>query len=571
MSKRKILAALIAAIAAAAIPAYAAEKGVALNMQSDNDTIAFEITNDAFDGKQVSFYLFRPGKSAEDLRADGGTSAREAIYQTYVFDFTGESVKLDVGMKAPEGENHTYKYLVIAQNGESLNGEFEYYTKAEKDALLAEINEARKNETVPQKLAERVYAYFNLNDFKLYLSTENKNKISSLIMSLLAEDANNENIGGIFEKACVIAAFSEKADGLFEESYIDFLGLEEKYLNAYNNDLSDDGKKLSIEESCGTDYKTADEIKAVLQNRIAVNLIINNKLSGYGHIEGVISGFESDFTAAGLKTEKYNSANKNSVGKKFMERKAADTNSLEKIVKLINDIMSEGASTGSTGGGGGSSSSSGKGNSSSGGSKGGGSAVVAPPTVTKPEQTKPQEVIFSDLNGYGWAKESIESLYKKSIISGKGESLFAPGDNITREEFTVILSKAFAVATGEKEPKFDDVASDRWSYEYIKNAYSAGLVSGDGKNFRPSDNITRQDIAAILLRTLMSKNLISDVKPETGVFKDEADIAPYAAESVQIMYALKILSGDDNGCFRPSDRATRAEAAVIIERALKLI
>ena len=43
MSKRKILAALIAAIAAAAIPAYAAEKGVALNMQSDNDTIAFEI------------------------------------------------------------------------------------------------------------------------------------------------------------------------------------------------------------------------------------------------------------------------------------------------------------------------------------------------------------------------------------------------------------------------------------------------------------------------------------------------------------------------------------------------
>ena len=50
------------------------------------------------------------------------------------------------------------------------------------------------------------------------------------------------------------------------------------------------------------------------------------------------------------------------------------------------------------------------------------------------------EAVFDDMNLVSdYAKESVFCLYKNSVISGKGNGLFAPVDNATRAEAAQII------------------------------------------------------------------------------------------------------------------------------------
>lgn len=538
---------------------------------ADNDIIRLDVTNKDLDGKQVSLYVFNPGKNVTDLTSDGSEAARDALYQAIVIDFKGTSNDFNLKIRQPSDENHVYNYLLISQTGDKMTGSFEYFTKAEKDALLKEINEA---ERIPDKLSERIYSNFGLQTFKLYESVNNKDKISDIVFKNVKDiEVTYDNIAGFFEEAVVIAAFCESGEALLENNkcaYMSFVNPAEDYLKYYNENLNDNGTRDSILNICKNNYNSMTEIRTALEKEIIVNAVNNNKLKGYGHIETIIRDFENEFSNAGLKLSAYNSSDRDRVGSQFMQKVTQST--LEDISKTINEIVdglnkssSQGSSSRPSGTSGGPVSSKGP--------KADNSSSIAAPVTSDPDikDNAPTEVIFSDLEGYEWAKKSITALYKNNIISGRGEGKFSPAETITREEFTVILVNAFKLGDASNAPKFDDVNSDRWSYEYITKAFSAGIISGDGRNFMPQNRITRQDIAAILVRTLMSKGTISDVEPAMGVFDDEADISSYAIESVQIMSELGVISGDGTGNFRPKDNATRAEAAVIVHRALELL
>ena len=50
---------------------------------------------------------------------------------------------------------------------------------------------------------------------------------------------------------------------------------------------------------------------------------------------------------------------------------------------------------------------------------------------------------FTDLAGYEWARDSINRLAQQGIINGTSPNTYAPGKNITRADFTVLLVRAF--------------------------------------------------------------------------------------------------------------------------------
>ena len=57
-----------------------------------------------------------------------------------------------------------------------------------------------------------------------------------------------------------------------------------------------------------------------------------------------------------------------------------------------------------------------------------------------PEQTIPDNVsAFNDLDGVEWAKEAIEKLCEKNVVSGTGDGKFEPNREVTREEFVKCL------------------------------------------------------------------------------------------------------------------------------------
>ena len=177
--------------------------------------------------------------------------------------------------------------------------------------------------------------------------------------------------------------------------------------------------------------------------------------------------------------------------------------------------------------------------------------------------TNTGSVQFSDVNG--WEKEYVYYLADRKILNGKADGQFKPADNITRAEFVKIL----AAVSGQDVSKstgtsFSDVNAASWYAPYVEWAYRNGIVKGSNGNFKPSANITRQDMAVMIenFSKYMSKTVPSMEAGKT--FADDSRIASYAKDAVASLQKAGIISGDVNGKFLPQSSATRAQAAKMI-------
>lgn len=177
--------------------------------------------------------------------------------------------------------------------------------------------------------------------------------------------------------------------------------------------------------------------------------------------------------------------------------------------------------------------------------------------------TNTGSIQFSDVNG--WEKEYVYYLAERKILNGKADGQFKPADNITRAEFVKIL----AAVSGQDVSKstgtsFSDVNAASWYAPYVEWAYKNGIVKGSNGNFKPSANITRQDMAVMIenFSKYMSKTVPSMEAGKT--FADDSRIASYAKDAVASLQKAGIISGDVNGKFLPQSSATRAQAAKMI-------
>jgi hypothetical protein len=179
---------------------------------------------------------------------------------------------------------------------------------------------------------------------------------------------------------------------------------------------------------------------------------------------------------------------------------------------------------------------------------------------------------FKDIEGQGWAKEQIEVLASRTIIKGKSEDSFAPGDNITRAQFSMLLARALRLPQGNYEGIFSDVPSTiAGASKEIEAAYRAGIVTGVNGKFNPNEAITRQQMAAMIIRAVKYQDN-SLVEGETGTlsFADASKIDEYAKEYVALAVKLGIITGKENGTiFAPKENATRSQTAVILYRFLE--
>jgi hypothetical protein len=225
----------------------------------------------------------------------------------------------------------------------------------------------------------------------------------------------------------------------------------------------------------------------------------------------------------------------------------------------------------------------GKSTSTSGGGGGGGSSSGSSSSATRvlgtvstttdkyetdaytPEETS--KMIFNDIENVSWAKDAIEALYNKGIVSGYGNGLFAPNYSVTREQFVKMVIGALGIDTdADTTSLFSDVNGDEWYAPYIMTAARLGIVTGkDDGSFGVGESITRQDMAVMCTRALKAAGIDADAKTVV-TFGDENSISNYAKDAVLQMAAAGYLTGDENGCFNPLDTATRAQTAVVLNR-----
>lgn len=219
--------------------------------------------------------------------------------------------------------------------------------------------------------------------------------------------------------------------------------------------------------------------------------------------------------------------------------------SVEDLIDSFTEITEEYSESkgGSSGGGGG-------------GKSSGGSSFSAAP-VTEEEQKQ----MFSDVKNH-WAKADIEKMAAEGIVSGFSDGTFKPEGKITRAEFAKIICKVLSLSEASGD-KFTDVGEKTWFAPFVYAATEHGLINGVADNlFAPDENITREDATVILYRLLAKEGVMFDAKAS---FADSEFISDYARDAVAYLAADGIIKGA-NGAFNPKNNLTRAEAVTLISR-----
>ena len=193
-----------------------------------------------------------------------------------------------------------------------------------------------------------------------------------------------------------------------------------------------------------------------------------------------------------------------------------------------------------------------------GGGGGGGGGSASKPTTNVPEDKAEG---FSDISGH-WAEASILKMVEKGIIYGKTDTLFAPEDKITRAEFATLISRMLNLSGSEYD--FNDVDKQSWYAQSVSAVAQAGFMSGFNGNFRPMDNITREEMAVVISAIAAQKEIKYEEKDV--VFADEESISGWAKEAVSAAAKLGIIQGMDDNKFVPKGDASRAQTVVMLAR-----
>lgn len=172
-------------------------------------------------------------------------------------------------------------------------------------------------------------------------------------------------------------------------------------------------------------------------------------------------------------------------------------------------------------------------------------------------------VILEDVQGH-WAEGDIRTLASWGIVAGANNK-FNPDKTITRAEFVNMLVMAKGLEIEEKATQtFTDVSPDSWYFGTVEAAAKAGLIKGSGDKFSPNKTITRQEIVVMLMNAANSGQQVT-VRENLAGFKDSSKVAIWAKQQVAQAVEMGILAGS-NGYLKPTDPATRAQAAVMLTK-----
>ncbi|MGE4353265.1 MAG: S-layer homology domain-containing protein [Oscillospiraceae bacterium] len=171
---------------------------------------------------------------------------------------------------------------------------------------------------------------------------------------------------------------------------------------------------------------------------------------------------------------------------------------------------------------------------------------------------------FSDVPANHWAAEYISRATQLGLINGMGSGLFGVGQNVTRAQFAALLVRLFGwEPVMPEEPSFtDNDDTSEWYYSVIETAVANGAVLKDGETFRPDDDITREDMAVMLVRALGYDLLASSAADYGLPFMDVTRNIGY----ITLAYDFGMINGMTGTAFEPNGYATREQAATIIIR-----
>ncbi len=177
---------------------------------------------------------------------------------------------------------------------------------------------------------------------------------------------------------------------------------------------------------------------------------------------------------------------------------------------------------------------------------------------------------FTDVERGRWSYDYILNMYQLGIVNGCTDTTFEPEGNVTRAQFVKMIACLDGVDTSAyAKCRFTDVSDKSYAAPYIEWAADNGIVKGvSDTSFLPDDNITREQMAAIICRYADYAGIKLSEDAPAVTFADSAQISAYAAPSVAALQRAGIICGSQNAdgsySYCPQAYATREQACKVL-------
>lgn len=186
---------------------------------------------------------------------------------------------------------------------------------------------------------------------------------------------------------------------------------------------------------------------------------------------------------------------------------------------------------------------------------------------------------LSDIKG-NTHEEAITSLVDAGVINGYPDGTFQPNKTLTRSDVVKLLGK-YLVSKGLEVPadyktnvRFNDLtsASNDELLKYAAVVYDAGVFSGSNGNLLAGDNITRENMAVVLVRafdTLNNIDLVSYVQGQEYK-KDVKDLFTAKSEARSAIEVLDFfdITNPSVANFNPKGSTTRGQFATFLYKTI---
>ena len=127
---------------------------------------------------------------------------------------------------------------------------------------------------------------------------------------------------------------------------------------------------------------------------------------------------------------------------------------------------------------------------------------------------------FKDVPAKAWYNTAVSTMAKLGIVNGGSDGYFRPSDPITRAEIAAMIARCDGNSYGNAYTNFSDVKG-HWAANYIARAYELGWINGYGSTYEPDKYITRAETVAILNRVLnRAPQTTSDLLSGLNTFND---------------------------------------------------
>lgn len=179
--------------------------------------------------------------------------------------------------------------------------------------------------------------------------------------------------------------------------------------------------------------------------------------------------------------------------------------------------------------------------------------------------------VFTDVASTAWYYEAVMTAYENEIMNGVTDTTFEPLTAMNRAMLVTMLYRmeGSPAVEGNVSEIFTDCKDGSYYANAVLWASQNKIVSGRGESaFAPLATMTRQEMAVILYNYSVFKGAAEVTEPEL-TYADAESVASWALAAVDYCTDAKLMNGVTDTTFDPTGSANRAMGATVMVRILE--